>query len=78
MRTTIDLEVPILKELKAFSRSQGSSLGKITTQLLAEALAMHKSAKKSPPKFQWISHSMGAKVDLADKEALYSILDQRL
>ncbi len=77
MRTTIDLEIPILKELKDFSRSRGSSLGKITTQLLTEALAMHKSAKKSPPPFQWISHSMGAKIDFSDKEALYNILDQR-
>ena len=77
MRTTIDIESPILREVKALSKVRALSLGQIVSQLLAEALAVQKAKKKSIPAFQWISHSMGANVDLADKEALYSILDQR-
>jgi len=76
MRTTLDLDLPILNELKAFSKSNSFSLGKAATQLLMEALAMHKTKKKVPPKFKWHSQPMGAKIDISDKEALYKILDQ--
>jgi hypothetical protein len=77
MRTTLDLETPIFKELKAFSKSRSFSLGKAATQLLMKALAMHKTKKKAPPKFQWIAKPMGpAKIDISDKEALYNVLDQ--
>lgn len=79
MRTTLDLDLPILKELKAFSKSNSFSLGKAATALLAEALSAHKvkAKKKAPPKFKWHSQNMGpAKIDISDKEALYKILDQ--
>ena len=76
MRTTLDLEAPILKELKAFSKSHSLSLGKSATQLLMKALVMHKAEKKALPKFKWYSQPMGAKIDISDKETLYKILDQ--
>ncbi|MFZ4116675.1 MAG: hypothetical protein ACOYK6_08170 [Chthoniobacterales bacterium] len=78
MRTTLDLELPILKELKAFSKSHSFSLGKAATALLAEALSAHKAKakKKSPPPFKWHSQPMGAKIDILDKDALYRILDE--
>lgn len=76
MRTTLDIEIPILKELKALSKSRRCSLGQMASQLLAKALSQQKTEKKTPKKFQWISQPMGAKIDIADKEALYKILDQ--
>ncbi|MDH4470440.1 MAG: antitoxin [Verrucomicrobiae bacterium] len=77
MRTTLDLDLPILKELKAFSKSNSFSLGKAATALLAEALSAHKAKRKAPPRFKWHSKNMGpAKIDISDKEALYKILDQ--
>lgn len=77
MRTTLDLEIPILKELKALSKKRHCSLGQMASQLLAKALSQHKAEKKAPKKFQWISKPMGpAKIDITDKEALYKILDQ--
>jgi|GEM_PF-800204 hypothetical protein len=79
MRTTLDIELPILKELKVFSKQHHFSLGKAVTSLLAEALSAHKAKerKKSPPKFKWYSRDMGsAKIDILDKDALHKILDQ--
>lgn len=77
MRTTLDLEAPILKELKALSKSYKCSLGNMASQLLAKALAQQKAEKKSPLKFKWYSKPMGIpKIDLSDKDALYKILDQ--
>ncbi|MBM4293610.1 MAG: antitoxin [Deltaproteobacteria bacterium] len=75
-RTTIDIDDPVLQELKALQKKRGRSLGKIASQLLAEALAQERAAPAAAPRLQWISRPMGALVDLADKEALYTVLDR--
>lgn len=75
MRTTLDLEKPVLDALKARGAKEGTSLGKLASRLLAEAMAREDSRKKSAPPFRWISTDMGAKIDLADKDALYRLLD---
>ena len=77
MRTTLDLEKPILEELKALGKSNGRSLGQIASQLLAESLARQKKPLKSRPEFQWISKPMKARVDLSDKDAVFAILDRK-
>ena len=75
-RTTLDIDSPILQELKALQREQHGSLGKLVSQLLAEALALRKDPKKSSLSLDWVSRPMHARVDLSDKEALYAILDE--
>jgi hypothetical protein len=74
-RTTIDIDDPILKEVKAIQKKEGRSMGKIVSQLLAEALAKQKASAKSPG-FKWISRPMRCHIDLADKDEVYRILDQ--
>jgi hypothetical protein len=73
-RTTIDIDAPLLRELKKLREKEGRSLGQIVSQLLAEALARRKSARVSP-NLQWVSRPMHALVPLSDKEAVYGILD---
>jgi len=72
----VDIDAPVLKELKKLQSQQGLSLGKIVSQLLAEALARRKTAS-APPKLRWVSRPMRAIVDLADTEAVYAVLDGR-
>ena len=43
-RTTLDIDAPLLRELKKLQEKEGRSLGKIVSQLLAEALARRKTA----------------------------------
>jgi hypothetical protein len=74
-RTTVDIDSPILKEIKDLQRKEGRSMGKIISQLLAEALIRRRSSVK-PPGLRWVSHPMHARVDLADKEAIYALLDR--
>jgi hypothetical protein len=74
-RTTLDIETPLLRELKKLQKEQGRSLGKIVSQLLAEALARRKTTP-APPKLRWVSRPMHSLVDLADKEAVYAVLDR--
>lgn len=74
MRTTVDIAAPILSELKALQKEEGGTLGELVSRLLAEGL----KARRSEPAdhaLEWISQPMHARVDLADKEAVYAILD---
>ena len=74
-RTTIDIDDPILNEIRAIQKSEGRSMGKIVSQLLAEALIKQKTSAKIP-KFKWISRPMKSLVDLADKDEVFRILDR--
>jgi hypothetical protein len=74
-RTTLDIDTPILKELKNLQKQDHRSLGKLVSQLLAEALVQRKHLKPRS-RFAWVSRPMGARVDLTDKEAVYAVLDE--
>ncbi len=75
MRTTIDIDAPVLKEVKRVQKAEGKSLGAVVSELLAQALAGRRKPKAVVP-FRWLSRSMGAKIDLADKDALYRAMDE--
>lgn len=77
MRTTIDIDDPILKEIKALQRREGKSLGRLVSDLLAQSLADSRRKPKTAPTFRWIAKPMGARVDLGDKEALLDAMDKR-
>ena len=52
-------------------------MGKVVSQLLAEALIKQKNSANTP-KFKWISRPMRSYLDLSDKDEVYRILDQDL
>jgi hypothetical protein len=76
MRTTIDLEAPVLEELKRLQRREGVSLGALASRLLADAMTAQRHAVPAMPEFRWKSHSMDALVDLGDKDAVFRALDR--
>jgi hypothetical protein len=76
MRTTIDIDAPILREVKALQKKQGRSMGRIVTDLLADALA-RRTRPTATQELRWTSRPMRALVDLADKEAVYRALDSK-
>jgi hypothetical protein len=73
MRTTLDIDDPILKEVKAIHERERRSMGSVVSELLAEALARRPSRVR--PSFRWTSRPMKSLVDLTDKEAVYAALD---
>jgi hypothetical protein len=77
MRTTLDIEDPVLEELRILGKRDGRSLGQVASRLLAEALAAKNLHVKPAGKLHWISRPMRARVDLADKEAVFAILDEK-
>ena len=75
MRTTLSIDTPILDEVKRIQKTDGGSLGRTVTRLLAEALAYRGEKSRQSPGLEWVSKPMQARVDLADREAVYEILD---
>jgi hypothetical protein len=77
-RTTIDIDDPVLTDLKRLQKKSDKSLGQLVSELLASALAAKKKPQPPPP-FRWVSRKMGVpQVDLADKDAVQAILDREL
>ena len=74
MRTTIDLDDGVLRELKKRRSREGRTLGAIASELLASALR-EGDAPASP--LTWTSRSMGAAVDIEDKEAVWAKIEGR-
>jgi hypothetical protein len=74
-RTTLDIDAPVLKQIKDLKTREGRSMGQIVSQLLMEALAQRKKGTKVSS-LEWRSRSMHALVDISDKDAIYAILDK--
>jgi hypothetical protein len=74
MRTTLDIDGPILREVRALHEREGRSIGAVVSELLAEALARRRSTR-ARPSFRWSSRDMTSLIDLSDKEAIYAALD---
>jgi len=76
MRTTVNIDEPILKELKAIQQKEGKPLGRLISDLLARVLGEMPSSQPSKKPPQWISKAMGARIDIADREALYKTMER--
>lgn len=74
-RTTVDIDRPVLDDLKRIQKQEGKSLGRTVSDLLAEAIARYGRKDKKPTKLRWISRPMRARVDLEDKEAVRAAAD---
>jgi hypothetical protein len=74
-RTTIDIDASVLRQLKERKRREGKTLGELVSELLASAL--RDTDPPSRPDLDWTSRSMGARVDLEDKETVRRALEGR-
>jgi hypothetical protein len=74
MRTTIDIDPAILRELKRRQAEEGKTLGQLVSELLAPVL---KPTEPGRAHFAWRTTDSAALVDLEDKEAVRKILDAR-
>ena len=76
MRTTLDIDDPVLREVKAIHEKEGRSMGAVVSELLVEALA-RRSSSRARPSFRWTSREMNSLVDLSDKDAVNAALDSK-
>ena len=75
MRTTLNIDTPILTAVKELQRRERKSLGQLVSELLCEALA-GRPAEKAVTELRWISKPMHARVELDDKDAVYAALER--
>ena len=76
MRTTIDLDPTVVKELKRRSKGVGKSMGQLASELLATSLRRQPNSSGDSAGMKWIARDLGRPlVDLEDKEAVRAALD---
>jgi hypothetical protein len=71
----LDIEAPLMRELREIQKREGGTLGALVSRLLAEALA-RRPKKRVASDLEWTAKPMGALIDLADKDVVYAILDR--
>ena len=77
MRTTIDIDDPILRQLKDLQRQEGKSLGRLVSDLLASALEAHARGREADSEsFDWTVREMGARYDLSSTSDLLDLMDR--
>jgi hypothetical protein len=78
MRTTIDLDPTVIKELKRRSKGAGKSMGQLASELLATSLKEQAGRPRNPGGLAWIAKDLGRPlVDLEDREAVRALLEVR-
>jgi hypothetical protein len=75
-RTTLNIDTPVLDELRQLQTKTQKSLGRLVSDLLNQALAVQRKCENVSPTLEWISKPMGSRLDLEDKEAVLAVLDR--
>ncbi len=77
MRTTIDIDDPVMRDLKRLQKRDGRPLGRLVSDLLARAAAEElRAAERPAAPFHWISAPMEARVDLSDRDAILDAMER--
>ena len=74
-RTTLNLDAPILRDLKRLQRRERKPLGRLVSDLLAQALRQAGGEPERRLPFDWHAQPLESRVDLGDKDAIRAILD---
>jgi hypothetical protein len=75
-RTTVNIDAPVLRDLKRLQKREGKPLGQLMSELLAHALGVRRLERREGDAFAWTVRPMRARVDLADREAVQAALDR--
>lgn len=73
---TVDIDASVLRELKKRQARERKTLGQLVSELLAIALESDDAARRATPS-RWVTKDLEPRVDLDDKDAVWSILDDR-
>ena len=76
MRTTISIEPPLFRRIRQISAREHRPITRVIGDLLTVALRVQEE-KKPAPSIKWHTQRMAPKIDYADKEDLYRILDRK-
>lgn len=74
-RTTVDIDASVLRELKKRQERERKTLGQLISELLVKAMEAENDRTAAP--FRWVAKDLQPRVDIEDKDALWSVLDER-
>ncbi len=77
MRITLDIDDPLLRDLKQLQQREGKSLGRLVSDLLGASLAARRQEPSGPAAFDWAHQAMVARADLRDMDASLDAMDER-
>lgn len=72
-RTTVDLDASVLRELKKRQERDRRPLGQLISELVAKALD---AEDRTAPTVNWVARDLRPRIDLEDKDAVWSTLDE--
>jgi len=75
-RTTVNIDGPVLRDLKRLQKRERKPLGQLMSELLAHALGVRRLGRRREEVFAWTARPMRARIDLADREAVQTVLDR--
>ena len=74
-RTTLNIDEPLLRRLKATAAEQGTTLAALVNSLLRQALAGRSTAKRYELKLKGWKSELQPGVDICDRDKLFDLLD---
>jgi len=74
-RTTVDIDASVLRDLKLRQERERKTLGQLISELLARAMESENETTAARP-FSWVTKDLQPRVDIEDKGALWSVLDE--
>ncbi|HEV8132073.1 MAG TPA: hypothetical protein VGQ81_12530 [Acidobacteriota bacterium] len=74
-RTTVNIDRPVLRDLKRIQKRENKPLGRIISDLLAQALGQKRQSRVKETHFNWVTKEMHARIALTDKEGLYRAME---
>ncbi|HLG20466.1 MAG TPA: antitoxin [Bdellovibrionota bacterium] len=76
-RTTINIDEPVLRDVRRLQRRLKRPLGQLISELLAQALGRPAGPPPKKSSWKWISRSMNSRVNLADKELVWRLTENK-
>lgn len=79
MRTTLDLDDKLMREIKKHAAESGQTLTRVVESALRDNLARRKQQKRTPFKLRWITVRGGLQpgVELSDRVSLHDRMEGR-
>lgn len=72
----MDIDASVLRELRKRQQRERKTLGQLVSELLAKAMESEDDHTAARP-LTWVARDLQPRIDLEDKEALWSALDER-
>ena len=76
MRTTVDIDAPLLLDVKRLQKQEGKTQGQVINELLSAGLRGRSAKPLKRRRLNWPAKAMGQRIEIDDREALWALLSE--